>query len=98
MVPLPNIANRKVGVSWIGYRSVAGFRSAVTDVRHDPDLVRRLGACKSCKRLLTFVGTLPRMDERPVTQVYKCVSCQTITTIPPVDLLLGTPISQVPSG
>ena len=39
--------------------------------------------CPSCGRKLTLVSSLPKIDDRPRTRLYKCIPCQNVVSIPP---------------
>jgi DNA-directed RNA polymerase subunit M/transcription elongation factor TFIIS len=41
--------------------------------------------CKTCGRKLSLIGSMPKVDDRPRTRLYKCVSCQVVIAIPPLD-------------
>jgi DNA-directed RNA polymerase subunit M/transcription elongation factor TFIIS len=41
--------------------------------------------CPNCGRKLTLIGSLPKIDERPRTRIYKCIACVKVFKFPPTN-------------
>lgn len=41
--------------------------------------------CKTCGQKLALVGSMPKVDDQPRARLYKCIACQVVVAIPPLD-------------
>ena len=71
-------------ISWAETRVVRG----VLDATMVPDDSTEADAptCKKCGQTLALIGSVPALDGRPRTRIYKCSPCQMVIRIPPMDI------------
>ena len=41
--------------------------------------------CKKCGQTLALIGSVPALDGRPRTRILKCIPCQLVIRIPPIE-------------
>jgi DNA-directed RNA polymerase subunit RPC12/RpoP len=54
-------------------------------MEHGPPKKEDDPTCETCGQKLVLVSSLPAIGNRPRRRIYKCVTCQKVVGIPPID-------------